>query len=146
MSDTVLIVFRKDDVARLVDDHQYLSDSEGIVVLRCANDQVNDERSRYRPMGFETPGPLPRTYDIRSPEFTLDMTETIQRYFDAFQTDGQVLVESNARGLWFVTALGRRPFIGLARLNEGLSGGRSPASKTQVERNEELPCVPLRSS
>ncbi len=145
MPDPVLIVFRKDDVAQLVEDHQRQADCEGIAVLRCAANREVDEPGPYCPEGFETPKPLPRDYDVRAPELTLDMAETIWTYFDAFQSDGQVLIESNVRGLWFVTQLGRRPFIGLARLHAGVPGVRTLAPKRQGEQNEVPPCVPQRT-
>lgn len=65
--------------------------------------------------GVEKVGALPGAYDVRRPELTEDMAQTIVRYFEAGQKDGSLLIESTPRGLWFACPHEIRLFIGLAR-------------------------------
>jgi len=142
MTDRVLIVFQEADVAQLARDHQREADGDGIVVLECAPGNLaapgEDDIQIFR--HFERPQQFPRTYDIRNPELTFDMTETIQGHFGAFQTGGGITIESNPRGLWFVTPWEQRVFIGLARLHTGMTLVPSPPADRQVEHNEAGEC------
>lgn len=144
LTDLVLIVLRRDDVAQLVEGHQRFADDAGIAVLRCSPVLPDLDGSSCRYRATETPAPLPRTYDVRSPEVTRDMAETIRTYFDSFQSEGELRIESNARGLWFMTPWGQRPFIGLARLHVGPPAGQTLQHDSHPERSETLPCAPLR--
>lgn len=139
--DHVLIVFRKDDVAQLLEGHQRHADADGIALLQCDSDSDDGD---YRYEAIETPEPLPRAYDIRSPEITRDMAETIETCFDSFQAESELRIESNARGLWFKTPWGQRFFIGLARLHDVAPTGRSLFQDSLPVESEAQPCVPLR--
>lgn len=139
LTDPVLIVLRKDDVAQLAEVHQRFADDAGIAILRCASDGDG-----CRCMALETPGPLPRPYDVRSPEITRDMAETIETYHDSFLSAGELSIESNTRGLWFLLPWGQRLFIGLARLHDGVAESRTAQSGKHQEQSETRSCAPLR--
>ena len=52
-------------------------------------------------------------------EFTKDMTDTLDTYFESYSDEEGVLtIEVNEYGLWLVTRLGGRQFLGKAR-NDG---------------------------
>lgn len=144
MIDHVLIVFRRDDVAQLVEAHQHLADDDGIAVLRCTPGLSGDDGSTCQYQAIETPAPLPRAYDIRSPEITRDMAETIETCFASFQSGGDLRIESNALGLWFMTPWGQRFFIGLARRHDDAPASRSLLQDSRPVESEAQPCVPLR--
>lgn len=56
-------------------------------------------------------------------EFTQDMAETLESYFQAYASDGVVTVEVTDRGLWLVNPrYPSRQFLGLARLPAGREG------------------------
>jgi hypothetical protein len=56
-------------------------------------------------------------------EFTQDMAETLESYFQAYAADGVVTVEVTDRGLWLVNPrYPSRQFLGLARLPAGREG------------------------
>jgi hypothetical protein len=56
-------------------------------------------------------------------EFTQDMAETLESYFQAYAADGVVTVEVTDRGLWLVNPRHpSRQFLGLARLPAGREG------------------------
>lgn len=139
LTDHVMIVLRKDDAMQLAERHRCFADEAGIAILRCAED---GGEIRYR--AVETPGPLPRPYDLDAPEFTIDMAETIKSYFDGLQSEGELLVESTARGLWFVLPWGQRLFIGLARLHAGPPESERPQIAAELEQSGNSSCAPLR--
>lgn len=139
LTNHVMIVLRKDDVAQLAEGHQLLADQDGIAILRC-----RAEGDGWRCIAVETPAPLPRPFDIRSPELTRDMTETIQNCFDGFQSEGELSIESNARGLWFVLPWGQRLFIGLARLHGELPAREWSQKPAELEKSGSPSCAPLR--
>lgn len=141
--DHVLIVFRKDDVAQLVEGHQRLADADGIAVLLCDPDLSDRNGGDCQYRAIETPKPLPRAYDIRSPELTRDMAETIETCFANFQSGGELRIESNLRGLWFITPWAQRFFIGLARHHDAMPAGQSPLQDSNTVESETQPCVPL---
>lgn len=52
-------------------------------------------------------------------EFSIDMIETLQRYFEMYEIDGVVSVEVTSEGLWLPNPeTGGRQFLGLAKLEE----------------------------
>ena len=53
---------------------------------------------------------------IASAEFTKDMVDTLQAYFEAYQVNGVVTVEVTDRGLWLPNPhISSRQFLGLAK-------------------------------
>ncbi|MCA0273815.1 MAG: hypothetical protein LCH69_17365 [Proteobacteria bacterium] len=72
------------------------------------------------------------------------MAETIQTCFESFQSGGELRIESNARGLWFIAPWGQGFFIGLARLHTGVQAGKPPQHDSRPVESEAQPCVPLR--
>lgn len=53
---------------------------------------------------------------IATAEFTKDMVETLQAYFEAYQVNGVVTVEVTDRGLWLPNPhFSSRQFLGLAK-------------------------------
>ena len=53
---------------------------------------------------------------IARAEFTMDMLETLQTYFEAYQVNGVVTVEVTDRGLWLPNPhFSSRQFLGLAK-------------------------------
>ena len=144
LADPVAIVFRRDHVAQLVEGHQRFADDAGIAILRCSSSLSDHEGSTRRYHAIETPASPPRAYDIGSPEVTRDMAETIQTCFESFQSGGELRIESNARGLWFIAPWGQGFFIGLARLHTGVQAGKPPQHDSRPVESEAQPCVPLR--
>lgn len=54
---------------------------------------------------------------IGKAEFSLDMIETLQEYFELYEVDGIVEVEVTSEGLWLPNPeTGGRQFLGLAKL------------------------------
>jgi len=52
-------------------------------------------------------------------EFTKDMVETLNEYFEQYAVDGVVTVEVSNRGLWLPNPATGRQFLGLARYPDG---------------------------
>lgn len=144
MTDTVLIVLRRDDVAELAEGFQRFADEVGIAIMRCEADGLDVGSNDCRYVAVETPGPLPRPYDLHAPEITHDMAETIRSYYDSFQSAGELSIESNARGLWFLLPWGQRLFIGLARLHGELPEIGASQSDTQPDQSARQSCAVLR--
>lgn len=63
---------------------------------------------------------LPDIHVIAEAEFTLDMAQTLEKYFSSYEKDGVVQVEVTTHGLWLVSENRKmRHFLGLARKPSG---------------------------
>ena len=62
---------------------------------------------------------------ISKAEFTVDMIETLQQYFEAYEVDGVVEVEVTSEGLWLPNPeTGGRQFLGRAKLEQQVQNPR----------------------
>jgi len=51
-------------------------------------------------------------------QFTKDMSQTLEKYFETYASKGVVNMEANHQGLWLINpANGSRQFLGKATLN-----------------------------
>lgn len=119
MPDPTLIALTRAEAAFLQTSFAGSAGHDARIALRC---DPSPELSRHLGRAclvlssVEKVGAFPGAYDLRRPELSEDMVQTILRYFDAGQKDGSLLIESTPRGLWFACPHEIRLFIGLARL------------------------------